>query len=182
MEFVSDAHRKAVFANINKNKGSSKKRGTYAGGGSSEKSSPGIISTTTKSVAISAGIGATATVFPVIVPIYKAYTIAKIGKSIYDAYDKSKSKDKAFDKAMSESTKFGVSEATERLSENKATQVAKGIRLVAESAGLISQISKKTKIPDEDIYGSMLEGSIKSGMLSGIGNFTSYAIEGGVSW
>lgn len=155
-----------------------KQKGTYTGGSSGGRSSSsGSISSTAKSVAIGAGVGAAATVFPAIVPIYKAYTIAKIGKSIYDAYDKSKNKEKAFDKAISESAKYGASETSEKLSENKASQVAKGVRLAAESAGLITQISKETNI-DGGVYGSMLEGSVKNGMLSGIGNFTSYAVEG----
>jgi hypothetical protein len=135
-----------------------------------------LSSSTIKSVAIGAGIGAAATIFPATIPIYKAYKIAEIGKKLYDAYCKSKNKERVFDKLMSESAKYGTSEASERITENKASQVAKSVRLVAESAGLISQISKETKI-DEDIYGSMLEGSVKNGMLSGIGNFTSYTVE-----
>lgn len=154
-----------------------KQRGTYTGGNGSRSSSSGAVSTNAKSVAIGAVVGATATVFPAIVPIYKAYTVAKIGKSIYDAYDKSKNKKKTFDKAMSETAKYGSSEASERLSETKASQVAKGVRLAAESAGVITRISKETNV-DGDLYGLMLEGSVKNGMLSGIGNFTSYAIEG----
>ncbi|MCK4429059.1 MAG: hypothetical protein KAU95_01690 [Candidatus Aenigmarchaeota archaeon] len=139
--------------------------------------SSGTINTTAKTVAIGAGVGVVATVVPAIVPIYKAYTIAKIGKGIYDAYEKSKNKEKVFDKIMSESVKQGTSNASEKISENKASQMAKGIRSVAESAGLISQISRETEI-EEDTYGTMLEGSVKNGMLSGIGNIASYTVEG----
>lgn len=156
-----------------------KQRGKYTSGGRRSRissSSISIVSTTAKSIAIGAGIGATATVFPAIVPIYKAYNIAKIGKGIYDIYNKSRNKDKVFDKIMSDSSKHTTTEASEKVSRNKASQIAKGIRLAAESAGVINQISKETKV-DEDVYGSMLEGSVKDGMLLGIGNFTSYAIE-----
>lgn len=144
-----------------------------------EKSST-LLSSTVKSVAIGAGIGATATVFPAIVPIYKAYNIARIGKGIYTAYDKAKNKDNVFDRVTKESANYSISEVSEKISENKASQIAKDIRLASESAGLISQISKETKV-DPDVYGLMLEGSIKNGLLSGIGNFTSYMVEGLVS-
>jgi hypothetical protein len=136
-----------------------------------------LLGSTAKSLVIGASIGATATVFPAIVPIYKAYSIAKIGKELYDTYTESKNKNETFDKLMTEATKYSTSEASKKLSENDASQIAKGIRLTAESVGLISQISQESKI-DENVYGSMLEGSVKNGMLSGIGNLTSYTVEG----
>ena len=63
------------------------------------------------------------------------------------------------------------------MSKDEADKISRGIRLAAESAGIIAQISQRTNI-NEGIYGSMLEGSFKNGMLSGIGNLTTYAIGG----
>lgn len=154
--------------------------GSLHGTGGFSRSSQGsssMLSTTARSVVVGAGIGFTATVFPVVVPIYKAYTIAKIGKEIYDAYEKSKDREKTFDKLILESAKYGASEVSEKVSENQASQIARGIKIAAESVGLISQIARETKI-DESVYGSMLEGSVKNGVLSGIGNLTNYTIEG----
>ena len=102
---------------------------------------------------------------------------AKVYNSKGEETSTIKLSEKVFDKVMLESAKYGISDLSERISEKKASQLAKGVRLAAESAGLISQISRETNI-DEDIYGPMLEGSVKNGMLSGIGNFTSYAVEG----
>lgn len=154
-----------------------KSKGGY--GGSSRRRGPtsNVLSSTAKSVAIGASVGAVSTVFPAIIPIYKAYRIAKIGKRIYDAYNKSDDKNKIFDKIFLESTKYGTSEVSKKISENEVSQTAKSITMAAESAGVVSYITKETKI-DENIYSSMLEGSLKRGMLSGIGKFTSYAVEG----
>jgi hypothetical protein len=134
-----------------------------------------LIKDTAKAAVLGAGIGAITPIIPVAPIIYKAYNLAKIGKSLYENYEKSKNKEKTFDEIFRESTKYSASEGVVKLSEKEASKIAKSI--VINSAGLISQISKETKV-NEEVYASMLEGSVKNAIVSGIGNFTSYTIEG----
>lgn len=111
-----------------------------------------------------------ATIHPAIMPIYTAYKLAKVGKDIYDIYIKSENKNEV----VPELVRYAMPKFTESLMEGNASQIAKDVRATAGS--VITDVSSLTKI-DEDIYGSMLEGSIKDGLISGLGSFTSYAIE-----
>lgn len=128
-------------------------------------------------LAIKGAAGMIAPVFPAIIPIYGAYNLIKIGKSIYEAYAKSSKGETSFSNMIKEPAKYAASEISKKVSEEKAGEIAKDIRFTAEAAGVISQIKINTKI-DEKIYGAMLEGSIKSGILEGIGSLASYTIGG----
>ena len=127
---------------------------------------------TTKTIATAAIVVGVAPVCPAIVPVvYKGYCTFKFGKKLCDACNK---KDIDIDKIITESSKHGTTEVSEKISENKASQIAKDVRLAA--GDIIGQVSKETKV-DEETYGLMLEGSVKKVILSGVNTIASYTLE-----
>lgn len=165
MAFVSDRQRRWYFANKGNNYVKSKGKNT----------SSLAITKTMKSVITRTLVAAATPVFPAALIFYKAYNIGRAGKAIWDAYEKPKNKEKSFSEFVSKSTIYGASETSKEIAKRESDRIAKNI--VTNSTEIINQISRETNVGRE-VYSSMLEGSVKEGILSGIGNLTTYVIGG----
>lgn len=137
---------------------------------------PKVIKTTAKAVAVGLTVGAVASVFQPIVPMYKAYSMIKVGKGIYDNYKKTQRSGTIFEDVFSESKKQYIGYVMANISELKAIKFSQEIRKMTVDSGLVKNIAEKTNV-NEEIYASMIEGSSKNAVLSGIGNMTTYAVD-----
>lgn len=108
---------------------------------------------------------------PPLAPLSAAYDLTKIGLKIYHACQQSPDKN-AINTLLAEFAKRSLS----TIAETEASRFAKAIRLAAEATGVINELSTNTPI-DAGVYGSMLEGTIKEVISSGINNLASYVVD-----
>ena len=130
-------------------------------------------------VSTGAVVGATSTVFPQAATVYSIYKGAKIVKDLYDRYsDSPKNRNREIlDKICSETAGYGA----EKISENVSSGISSEVRSSAENSGIINAMAISIGV-SSTVLGNILEKSINDGLIEGAGNFTSYAIEGIMSW
>jgi len=109
-----------------------------------------------------------------LIPGYNAYQYSRVGYRLYRLYKKL-SQEKTSDWEIKEGIKKLVDPTGEVISSPIADKIANEMITSAKNIALISRIAKQTRV-DEDVYATMLSGSLSNGMSSGVGNFTSYAV------
>lgn len=109
--------------------------------------------------------------------IYTSYKIINTGLQLYNIYNNLPAQKEFSKEDIKNLIIKGVSEGAKQISEPTATIIAKQITGKAKEEKILDKISKKTNV-NEDIYSSMLEGTFKEQMLSGVKNLTSYTLEG----
>jgi gas vesicle protein len=124
---------------------------------------------------IGASVGAASIAVPQVATAYSVYKGIKLVKELYDAYRNSPQNKTShtLDKICQEAT----SSAAEKVSEKTASEISSEIRKSAENSGTLSNMAMSIGV-SESILGTMMEKSVNGGIVEGVGNFTSYVIEG----
>lgn len=114
---------------------------------------------------------------PQLATAYAAYTTGKAGKQIYDAWNKSESSEK-FSNVIEETKEQGVTIAAKEATDGTATQIANSLRNSVDDAGGLEYVSGKTgNQVDEDVFGTMLEGTTEETIKSSSAEVSKIALE-----
>jgi len=170
MEFKSDAHRKAVCAEMGKK---SPKTNENLSINKIQKSPE---RETSNSLPVISNLAIR--IIPIIFPHTQIFfTGYNVGRMFYNIYNQIQIQKNLPDNIASSLIMGGIVEGISKISEPIISLIAQEIIKSAESTGVIEQISKSTKV-NKEVYSSMLEGTIKDRMLSGVEDFISYTIGG----